>query len=165
MRWHLLFALLLSGCAAYQSGAMRAPASPAEGQAQIASLEQQIERDRAALGLPHRPPPPPLAEASDHRNDLPAARPTVTPAAAPPPAPSPMEPMAKAASASGSDRDEPTCSGRGPCRYTRAICEAAERICSVAGFLGDTDARQRCGRARQDCQDARQATRDRCPGC
>jgi hypothetical protein len=164
MRWQPLLALLLLSCAASQQGmpAMRGPSSPAEGQAQMATLEQQIERDRAALGLPHRPPP---AEPRDQRTvDLPSAP---KPMAAPPPPPREDHMLAKArveASASAGE-PEPTCTGHGPCRYTRAICAAADRICAIAGFLGDADARQRCGRARQDCQDARQATRDRCPGC
>jgi len=156
-----LLAAALAACASAGAPAtamQAAPSSPWEGRREISDLERQIEQGRVALGMPARQQPtrtPPESAGSEgHALDAaPEAKP------APPPAPSveAAEPVVRA-------KKDDHC-GVGSCRYTRAICAAASRICGIARYLDDEDARSRCARAEQDCQDARKVTRGSCPGC
>lgn len=156
----LLLQALLAGCASSRAMApapsRKLPSSPAEGRAELAELEQQIEASRAALGLPPRPAgarppaePSPAAE-KEAANEAAAAQDSA--ARAP-------SYSTESAGASGDG------CGQGPCRFTRAICEAASRICDIARYLGDQEAQGRCSRAQQDCAEARRSTRQSCPGC
>jgi hypothetical protein len=132
------------------------PASTAEGRAELARLEQQSAAGRAALGLPPRPArAEPPAEAS------PALKKEAADEAV-----SEQDSAANAPALSGESGGAAgeSCS-QDPCRYTRAICEAASRICDIARYLGDEEAKGRCSRARQDCAEARRSTRDSCPAC
>lgn len=177
--WCILvpWVLLLNGCATgssprgsapAQAAGAEPPASRAAGQQELASLEQEIERDRSALRLGPR-----LASSPAEVDARPAEAPAPT-ATSPEraladrgPAPDAAEP-AEAAPAK-EDRSEressvDACAAL-PCRYTRAICTAADRICVLARYLDDQDSRDRCGRARQDCRQARLSTGQKCPGC
>ncbi len=170
-----------AGCASSRMAPPESmPSSSAEGQQEIADLEQQIARGRVALGLGAR-------ENLGEQDRSPALRSAASaPRAAAPPAPAApvMAPSAPASegvmdtSSSDSPRQESDASEvqsktsseeqevcPGPCRFTRAICQAAGRICRIAEYLGESDAHQRCQRAQQDCAEARSATLNSCPDC
>jgi hypothetical protein len=153
-----LAALVIAGCAAssQRSASSGPPASPAAAQSELATLERQIDGARASLGLEPR---------ADRAEALKLGEQATRPDRPPAPEPVLAPPARTSASELASDRAERDGCGRDPCRYTRAICEAASRICEIARYLQEADARGRCGRALQDCQQARRATRDRCPGC
>jgi hypothetical protein len=160
-------ALLLTRCASSPMSAKETiPATAADGQREIEELSREIERNRAALGLlprlqePAERRAPEAPSSGGTRLDVPRA-----PALAP--APVAAEARVSATDKKKRDVDEESREGRckGPCRYTRAICSAADRICALSRFLADDDSRRRCDRARRDCQEARQVTRDSCPGC
>jgi hypothetical protein len=151
----------LGSCAASAPSQRAAPSSPAQGRTELAELEGEIARNRVALGLPARTDKTEIAaDQTEHLAAAGQAEPSAPPPAA---APAPAERVAQAKSSGGSAREE-ACNVD-PCRYTKAICDAAARICDIARYLGDGDARSRCGRAQQDCSDARRTTGDRCPGC
>ena len=157
----LLPALWLGSCAAGMSSS-RTPSSPAQGREELAQLEGEIATDRVALGLPPRAEEK-TATAADQSAHGGAEAFAPAPSASPPPPAAPAE-RAAVNSAAGGAAKEDVCTVD-PCRYTRAICAAATRICDIARYLGDEDARGRCGRAQQDCSEARRVTRDNCPGC
>lgn len=166
----LLIAGALAGCASSPASqrtsvASGPPASPGEGRSELVALEHRIARDLVALGLAPRRDPAEAVQLGEAATRADQAR----PAAAPPPSPSPAEAPADALAAKSESRErasggEDSC-GRDPCRHTRAICDAASRICEIARYLQEADARARCGRALQDCREARRSTQDRCPGC
>jgi len=163
----LVFPALMGGCASSGKAplaSMPPPQTPAEARQQMEQLERMIEDNRVALGLPARQEP----EQTQARHAAPAA-PSAGGAEAPRPesaddavtyAPEPCAPAPAAkASARMEERhyeDRPTCTPG--CRYAKAICGAAERICNLARYLGEPDARHRCQRAQQDCRAARRAT-------
>jgi hypothetical protein len=162
-------ALALAGCASSparqrSSVASGPPASPGEGRSELVALEHRIARDLVALGLAPQRDPAEAAQLGEAATRADQPRP-----AAPPPSPAPAEAPADALAAKSESTErasggEDAC-GRDPCRQTRAICDAASRICEIARYLQEADARARCGRALQDCQAARKATQARCPGC
>jgi hypothetical protein len=163
---------------------MAQPSSPADARRELTLLEQQIRDNRIALGLPvpeqerleksraggaAPAAPPPADDAADH-----AMEPPVTPSAAAPareysPASglTGREPSGTGARYSKSrpaQSDEDSCAPN--CRYTKAICHAADRICGLARYLGEEDALRRCERAQSDCKEARKATRgEDCDDC
>ena len=168
----LLAAVFLGACASSQApgASMSPPSSPAEGRQQLEELEGRIARDRVALGLAPRAPRPAADAARQEGADTAAgatheAKPAPAPAPAEEPAAAPARVTASKSRGEEEDAMDARCSERGPCRYTRAICSAAERICVIAAYLADDDARRRCARARQDCTEARETTRATCPGC
>jgi hypothetical protein len=173
LRLPFLFMLAgAAGCAAsgqLPSTQAPVPADPESARQELVALEQQIEQDRQALGLAPAP-----ESAAPEQGQRPAGasaearmpRPTQPPPAAEPP------PSLQSDAATQEEAMEPmelkarqeACSR--PCRLAHAICKAAARICQLADFLGEEDARRRCGRAREDCEEAREAVRDRdCSGC
>jgi hypothetical protein len=81
------------------------------------------------------------------------------------PEPAPVAPTCDAPAAESSDSEEAPRQCPESCRLTRAICSAADRICSLARYLAEEDAQRRCKRARLDCSEARRATRSICSGC
>lgn len=157
------------------------PRDESEARRQLAYYTRQIARERSALGLS------PDREHAAHKatSDASGAGLASSPAPVAPSSPMAYEPAGRpkarparraarvARSESVSKRSVsaddagyqrgPTCPL--PCRRTRAICQAARRICSLADYLADDDARQRCKQARQDCSEARGVTRDRCTTC
>ena len=168
-----VLAIALAGCASSQRASLASgpPASPAQGRSELNQLEQRIERDLAALGLASQGQTAEAVRlgelaARPERLDRQPSAGQVTPSAPPPPTAAPADALAAKSEARerASAAAEDSC-GRDPCRYTRAICDAASRICEIARYLEEPDARARCGRALQDCQQARKATQDRCPGC
>lgn len=156
------------------------PRDESEARRQLAYYARQIARERSALGLtPGREQVAHKATSDASGAGLAAApRPVPSaPTAYEPPASPTARPARRAARAARSEsvskrsvsaddagyQRGPTCPL--PCRRTRAICQAARRICSLADYLADDDARQRCKQARQDCREARGVTRDRCSSC
>lgn len=166
--WALVL-LTLGGCASAgkapgSPAALPPPSSPAEARRELVELEASIHHNRLALGLPARAEADQAqGVASPGPSEASQAEPPAAPAAeSPPPAPVAAEKVSRAEATSADE--EADCSPG--CRYTRAICHAAERICTLARYLGEEDAHRRCRRAQQDCRDARQATRDAsCDDC
>ena len=153
----VLAAALATGCGAAGRSprtAMAAPpASPREARAELARLELQIDSARATLGLP--------AQAKKEAGGDAESKPPVSLDFAPAETP---QAMARPPDAEEVDQQrQSACSDN--CRLSRAICHAARRICTIAGYLGDEDAAGRCKRARQDCKEARQAKSEDCSGC
>jgi hypothetical protein len=159
-------AVVLGGCASAGMPAASPPSSPAAGRAEVAQLEQQIAGARAALGLPARTESfrEPAQTAGDEVSAPAPAPSSASPPAAPPAEPASERRVARATGEVAAAKKQDACEVD-PCRYARAICQAASRICDLARYLGDQDALDRCGRARQDCAEARRATRGGCPGC
>jgi hypothetical protein len=166
---------VVHGCASAGKSpvaSMPPPSSPTEARQQMEQLERMIRDNRVALGLPASRSGEVTATGEDAetgeqvqagaKHVEPAVRPALP---SPPPAMAPPEPPARMAeSVSSGGRSEPTCAPG--CRHTRAICEAAERICGLARYLGEDDAFRRCEQARRDCRDARHATAGRdCDDC
>jgi hypothetical protein len=171
----------LACCAAQQTAPTSSPpASRIEGQRELEELTVEIERNRVALGLPERRE---VGSAGEMPSE--ALRPQPADAAdqAAPSAPMPGQAAPSQApelesapetNAKASAMEEPRegyahqraaeqCPE--PCRYTKAICHAAGRICDIARYLDEEDARRRCDRARQDCSEAQRATAERCESC
>ena len=151
---------LMAGCGAAGVAAPRAstarPESPRQARAELARLERQIDGARKSLGLPSRADETAGAPA-------PASKSTADPAPVFEPPPARASRPAVAADQEADQERMNNCSDN--CRLSRAICHAARRICSIAGYLGDSDAAGRCKRARQDCRQAREAKPEDCSGC
>ena len=174
----LTLAGLLGGCAGAQERVAASatakelplPATPGQARAELASLEQQIQRGRQGLGLPRRRPEP--TEAMDEADQAagavteaesdkaPAAAPTARPMADAPESVQSVRPLSSATDRSSADKQR--CSD--PCRLARAICRAAQRICTIADYLRENDARGKCLRAKDDCNEARDKA-GKCEAC
>lgn len=174
----LTIAGALHGCASAGRSAVESmppPSSPGEARQQMDQLEQMIHDNRVALGLPAREEVEIAAGKASGGAEPAAPRPAI-------PAPEAPPTMAPPSPASTDAADEPRAmESREPgsgwrrasrrhcapgCRYTKAICQAAGRICGLARYLGDDDASRRCQRAERDCRDARRATASRdCDDC
>jgi len=170
----LTLAGALHGCASAGKSAVESmppPSSPREARQQMDQLEQMIRDNRVALGLPAQEE---VTIATGRATG--GAEPAAPRAPGPPPAMAPPEP----ASADAAEEAPLARESRAPssgwratrrhcapgCRYTKAICQAAGRICGLARYLGDEDASRRCQRAERDCRDARRATASRdCDDC
>ena len=153
-----LAGVLTTGCGAAGQSPRAArdvtPASPVEARGELARLEQKIEGARKALGLSPRAKEIAGGEVTRAKSD---------PGLTFEPEPAPQS-AARPEAASETD-GEPRSACSDNCRLSRAICHAARRICSIAGYLGDEDAAGRCKRARQDCREARKAKPEDCSGC
>lgn len=151
----LALGLALAGCAAGMaksaSPAVRSgpPTSPEAARAELGDLELLIASGRRGLGLPDRTEGAAQGAAEATPEGVMPAEPE------PPPAPTAAPGDSAAARESTAAQTE---AATDPCRHTRAICHAAQRICELADYLAEDDARQRCARARQDCAAARQLT-------
>lgn len=157
------------------------PRDRSEARRQLFYYATRIAEQRRLLGLSSQEPERRSAKAAADASGAGLAvapRPvSPSPTAAEPPSAPARAPMARPARRARSEavskrsysaddagyQRGPTCPR--PCRRTRAICNAARRICGLADYLGDDDARQRCEQARKDCREARDLTRDRCTSC
>ena len=183
-----LIVAFAGGCAAggkqAPAAAMAPPASPADARRELSLLEQQIRANRVALGLsvPERERPEksaagaaPAEEPADHAPAAPRM-PSPPPAPAARLAPDAEESVGVSGRTPGgtggrytggrqpAQSDEDSCAPN--CRYTKAICHAADRICGLARYLREADATRRCERARSDCKEARKATEgENCDDC
>ncbi len=154
----------LAGCGASSApmAAVRTapPSSPRAARVELADLEKRIDNARASLGLPAR------AEKSAGEDGTPAAAEPDLAFEPDDPAPASTSEPPRARRPADQEEDQErvsACSDN--CRLSRAICHAARRICSIAGYLGDQDAAGRCKQARRDCKEARQAKSEDCSGC
>jgi hypothetical protein len=166
-RWSSWFqltaAIVLAGCGASKAMAPAAvdaplPNSPGEARHEMAQLERQIVEGRVALGLPARS----KAQVSD---DGVAESAGVAGEEAPRPVQAAPPPEPASDSVECAKREERDAPCDDSCRYTKAICHAAARICRLARFLEEEDARRRCRRAQQDCREAQRTTAGSCTGC
>lgn len=144
-------ALALAGCAGMAKSAGPAvksepPSSPEAARAEIDDLERLIAGGRRQLGLPGHD-----EGAAQGGADVAPERVLPAEPAPPPPAAAAEAPARESTAATADEAVD-------PCRHTRAICHAARRICQLADYLAEDDARQRCARAQQDCAAARQRT-------
>ena len=142
-------ALAAAGCAMGSRSMPGAAKSVADPGSELAALEGEIARARHALGLPPRP----RREVVGGRE---GAQDGATSLKAEPPAREP----GPSASVEAAESGEGAAGQKAPdlCRHTRAICHAARRICGLADYLGEADARGRCRRAQEDCTEARRHT-------
>lgn len=181
-RFMLTLLVLVAGCGARASKPLlpasttREPATSEDARQQVAQLEQLIDGHRVALGLPERGE---LIEEKESVVDKQGtgidkqgtviAKQVERDEMKAEPQPAPVTPTCDAPAprslAESSGSEEPPRQCPESCRLTRAICSAADRICVLARYLAEEDARKRCKRARQDCSEARQATRSTCAGC
>lgn len=167
-RWSSWFQLtavvVLAGCAASKAMAPAAvdaplPNTPGEAKHELAQLERQIVEGRVALGLPARSKAQVLEDTGSAENAGSAG-----PDEAPRPAQAaPAEPVSESVECAKREERDAPCDDS--CRYTKAICHAAARICRLARFLEEEDARRRCRRAQQDCREAQRTTAGSCSGC
>jgi hypothetical protein len=177
------------GCAGSMQPASQRPLPSTKGEArmELAELDRQISERRAALGLGPRlalaelapPGGPQRATKSTAGGEAPAApaaprEEAIQPAPAAKPSPPAAHESSDAvyATAVGSSEEDDEqerrlarCQQNKSCRFTKAICHAAERICRLARFLSESDAQKRCLRAQRDCSDARKATAGTCSDC
>ncbi len=176
IRHWLPLVLLLTACAAPRTKAPATaareaapPSSPDEARRELDRLAADIQRHRAALGLPTSAAPAGGSTAAelDGRAETAAAPPPAEPAASPAPmadeGASDSEQVLETRPGSTGGARRPRCSS--PCKLSQAICRAAARICDLADYLGDPGAAARCSRARADCDEARKKS-GWCPaGC
>lgn len=160
----------VGGCAGSQDRApatamaeeLPLPASPAQAQAELSRLEQQIQLNRQGLGLPVRPMAPTVMDGAGQAA-VTEAEADEAPSASPAPEPAEAPRAVQASRSEGWSGDGRTkCSN--PCRLARAICRAARRICNIADYLKDKTARSKCSQAKDDCNESREKA-GRCPQC